>query len=507
METESVPPEVEGQPGQHEHRSLEGLHASVGVPHSSAGFWRQLKAFSGPAILISVGYMDPGNWSTDLSAGATFKYGLLWVVALSSLMAIFLQILASRLGVVVGKDLAQCCRDFYPKWTRWPNWLLCELAIAACDLAEVLGSALAIHLLFPKVSLLLAVFITALDVVLLLSLQHIGMRWIEALVATLVATIGVCYAIEIFGLSQTHPNFVEMGRSLLHPRLGTDAMTLLAIGIVGATVMPHNLYLHSALVQSRKFQRDDASIGQAIKFNAIDSTLALTIAFFVNAAILVLAALVFYGKDSVTVADGTVVAFNGGTDWMPTAYLTLAPLLGVAAASILFAIALLASGQSSTITGTLAGQVVMEGFMHWRIRPWVRRLITRALAITPAVLVIAAHGETHVTDLLNLSQIVLALQLPLAMFPLLHFVSSRKLMGKWKPGWFLLVAGWTSAVLITYLDIKGMPEAYRQAKEVIMGAEEKPDEPEQKDEPKRDDEAAPKDGVKPAEPRPNEGKD
>ncbi len=456
-----------------QHPSLEGLHASVGVPPSSAGFWRQLRAFAGPAVLVSVGYMDPGNWGTDLSAGARFKYGLLWVVALSSLMAIFLQILASRLGVVVGKDLAQCCRDFYPKWTRWPNWLFCELAIAACDLAEVLGSAVAINLLFG-VPLLWAVVITALDVVLLLTLQNMGMRWIEALISTLIATIGICYAIEIFGLAGTRPNFFEMGHAIAHPGFRPEGMIVVAIGIIGATVMPHNLYLHSALVQSRNVARDDASVGQAIKFNAIDSALALTLAFFVNAAILILAAVVFYGKESVTVADGSVVRFTEDSDWIRVAYLTLAPLLSTAVASTLFAVALLASGQSSTVTGTLAGQVVMEGFMHWRIRPWVRRLITRMLAIVPAIVIIGVRGEVNsVTDLLNLSQVVLALQLPLAMFPLLHFVGSKKRMGKWKAGKFLLGAGWASALLITALDLYGLPAAFRQARDVVVGVETK----------------------------------
>jgi manganese transport protein len=354
---------------------------------------------------------------------------------------------------------------------------LCELAIAACDLAEVLGSAVALNLLFG-IPLLWAVIITALDVVLLLTLQHLGMRFIESIIATLVATIGVCYLIEIFGLSRTRPDFLEMSLALVSPNFRQEGMILVAIGIVGATVMPHNLYLHSALVQSRRITRDDASIKQAIKFNAIDSTLCLTIAFFVNAAILILAAIVFYGKTSVVVADGSVVQFTEDSDWIRVAYLTLAPLLGTSIASTLFAVALLASGQSSTVTGTLAGQVVMEGFMHWRIRPWVRRLMTRLLAILPAIFLIGVRGEQNsVTDLLNLSQVVLALQLPLAMFPLLHFVGSRKHMGKWKAGGWLLAAGWTCALLITALDMYGLPDALRQAKQVFVGAEAKADEP------------------------------
>jgi manganese transport protein len=448
--------------------SLEGLHSSVAVPAPRAGFWKQWRAFAGPALLVSVGYMDPGNWGTDLQGGASYKYGLLWVVALASLMAIFMQVLSARLGVVTGKDLAQTCRDWYPRWSRWPNWLLCEIAIGATDLAEVLGSAVALNLLF-HIPLFWAVVITAFDVLLLLALQGFGMRTIEAVVSVLVATIGICYFIEIFVLPQTQPSFLEMGRALVTPSFRQAGMLYVAIGIIGATVMPHNLYLHTALVQSRKFQKDEASVRTAIRFNTIDSTIALSIAFLVNAAILVLAALVFYGKESVTVAGGAVVRFSADSDWIRVAYLTLAPLLGTTAASTLFAVALLASGQSSTITGTLAGQVVMEGFMRWRIRPWVRRLITRTLAVLPAILIIGQRGDSSVTDLLTLSQVVLALQLPFAMFPLLHFTSSRQRMGAWKNGWFLLIAGWASAILITALDIYGLPDSLRAAWQVILG--------------------------------------
>jgi manganese transport protein len=448
--------------------SLEGLHSSVQVPHHQAGFWEQWRAFVGPAILVSVGYMDPGNWGTDLQGGAQFKYGLLWVVGLASVMAIFMQVISARLGVVTGKDLAQCCRDWYPAWTRWPNWIMSEIAIGACDLAEVLGSAVALNLLF-HIPLLWAVIITGFDVLLLLALQRFGMRTIEAIVLLLVATIGICYFIEIFVLPQTHASFLEMGRALVSPDFRQMGMIYVAIGIVGATVMPHNLYLHSALVQSRQLQKDEPSVRRAIQFNTIDSTVALTIAFFVNAAILVLAATVFFGKESVAVAGGHIVYFSAHSDWIRVAYLTLAPLLGTLFASTLFAVALLASGQSSTITGTLAGQVVMEGFMHWRIQPWVRRLITRLLAILPAVFVIGLRGESSVTDLLTLSQVVLALQLPFAMFPLLQFTSSRKRMGKWKNGWFLLIAGWASAILITAMDIYGLPASLFAAWHVIIG--------------------------------------
>jgi len=295
------------------------------------------------------------------------------------------------------------------------------------------------------------------------------MRTIEAIVLLLVMTIGICYFIEIFVLPQTRPDFLEMGRSLFVPSLRQEGMMFVAIGIIGATVMPHNLYLHSALVQSRRLQKDEAAIRSAIRFNTIDSTTALTVAFFVNAAIMVLAAIVFYGKTSVTVAGGQVAQFNDNTDWIRVAYLTLAPLLGTSLASILFVVALLASGQSSTITGTLAGQVVMEGFMHWRIAPWLRRLITRALAIIPAVIIIGVRGNSSVNDLLTLSQVVLALQLPLAMFPLMHFSSSRRRMGAWKLGWFLLIAGWGSALLITAMDLWGLPDSLKGAWHVIVG--------------------------------------
>ncbi|OAI46284.1 hypothetical protein AYO44_11540 [Planctomycetaceae bacterium SCGC AG-212-F19] len=458
-------PEVNGSP-----RSLEGLNGTVPVPPPSAGFWAQWRAFVGPAFLVSVGYMDPGNWGTDLEAGASYRYGLLWVVALSSIMAIFMQIISARLGVVTGKDLAQACRDFYWPWTRYPLWIFCEVAICACDLAEVLGSAVAINLLFG-IPLFWAVVITAFDVLLLLALQGLGMRFIEALILVLVATIGGCYFIEIFILPQTQPSFREMGLALLTPGLRETGMIVGAIGIIGATVMPHNLYLHSALVHSRQLNGDDAAIRRGIKFNTLDTVLALSVAFLVNAAILVLAAHVFHGQDKVALKTGEVVALTPTgeekPDWIRVAYLTLEPLLGYAAASTLFAIALLASGQSSTITGTLAGQVVMEGFMHWRITPWLRRLITRMLAIIPAVLIIGFRPETPVNKLLVLSQVILAMQLPLAMFPLLHITSSKKWMGRFANGWFLIAVGWGSAVLITGLVLYGLPEAITEASEVI----------------------------------------
>jgi len=448
--------------------SLEGMHSSVNVPSPRAGFWKQMAAYFGPAVLVSVAYMDPGNWGTDLQGGAQFKYGLLWVVGLASLMAIFLQIIAARVGIATGRDLAQCCYDWYPKWTRVPNWLMAEIAIIACDLAEVLGGAVALNMLF-HIPIFWGVIITGADVLLLLALQRFGMRTIEAIVLLMIATIGVCYFIEIFVLPQTQPSFLEMGRAMITPTLSSATMVYVAIGIIGATVMPHVLYLHPALVQSRKFQKDDESIRKAIRFNTIDVTANLSVAFLINAAILVLAAIVFYGKTSVTVAGGQVVQFNDSTDWIQAAYLTLAPLLGTAAAGTLFAVALLASGQSATIVGTMAGQVVMEGFMHWKIAPWLRRLITRSLAIIPTAIYIGIHGANNINDLLVLSQVVLALQLPFAMFPLLHFASSRKRMGQWRLGWFLLIAGWGSAVLITVFDFYGLPDTLKQAWQVVAG--------------------------------------
>jgi len=319
------------------------------------------------------------------------------------------------------------------------------------------------------IPLLWAVIITGLDVLLLLALQRFGMRTIEAIVLLLVATIAACYFIEIFVLPETQPSLLEMGRALVKPSLHQAGMIYVAIGMIGATVMPHNLYLHSALVQSRKLQRDDSSMRSAIRFNAIDSGTELTGVFLVNGAIVVLAATVFYGKTSVSVAGGGMVTFGANSDWIRIAYLTLAPLLGTSLASTLFVVALLASGQSSTITGTLAGQVVMEGFMHWRIQPWLRRLITRALAIIPAVLVIGVRCDASVNDLLTLSQVVLALQLPFAMFPLLHFTSSREKMGVWKNGWLLMTTGWGSAALIAALDIWGLPDSIRSAWHVVIG--------------------------------------
>ncbi len=412
--------------------------------------------------------MDPGNWGTDLAGGAQFKYGLLWVVALASFMAVILQIISARLGVVTGKDLAQCCREWYPAWTRWPNWLAMEVAIGATDLAESLGSAVALNLLF-HIPMSWAIILTAFDVLLLLALQGLGMRMIEAVVTAFVGTIAVCYAIEIFAFPQTKPGFWEVGQAFLRPGFEQKGMVVVAIGMIGATVMPHNLYLHSALVQTRKIRRSESSIRAALRFNAIDSSVALAMAFLVNAAILVLAALVFFGKHSVTVAGGQVVQFSPDSDWIRIAHLTLAPLLGTAWASTLFAVALLASGQSSTITGTLAGQVVMEGFMKWRIRPWIRRLLSRTLAVVPAIWIVSVRGNGSVTDLVNLSQVILCLILPFAMLPLLQFTSSAQKMGRWANNWWLQVLGWGSAISITIMDIYSLPESLKEAWRVISG--------------------------------------
>lgn len=448
--------------------SLGLARGSVRTPSAAAGAWRQYRAFAGPALLVSVGYMDPGNWATDLQAGAQFRYGLMWVVALASLMAMVLQVISARLGIVTGKDLAQACRAWLPGWTRYPNWLLGEIGIAACDLAEVLGGAVALNLLF-RIPILWGVLITAADVLLLLGLQRLGMRLVEAVVLLLVATIGVCFAIELFVLPRTTPDLGEIGRALARPGLREAGMATVAIGIIGATVMPHNLYLHSALVQSRRLRPDRAARRAALRWNTVDAVSALGVAFFVNAAILVLGAMTFNGRPG-AVVGGRLIPFGPDSDWIRVAYLTLSPLLGATAASLLFAIALLASGQSSTLTGTLAGQVVMEGFLDLRLAPWARRLVTRLAAILPAVVVIALRGDGGVTGLLVLSQVVLALQLPFAMFPLLWFTSRRRFMRRWRTGPVLLAAGWGSALLITALDVWGLPGALSDAWKLAAGS-------------------------------------
>jgi manganese transport protein len=414
--------------------SLPEVFSSVPVPAACSAL-RKLFAFAGPAYLVSVGYMDPGNWATDIEGGARFGYHLLWVLLLSNWMAILLQTLSVRLGLFAGRDLAQACRDYYPRPVAMVLWALCEIAIVACDLAEVLGGAIGIHLLFG-VPVLGGVLITAADVLLLLFLQNRGIRKMEALIVSLVLTIGLCYLVEIF-LAQ--PAWEEVVSGLAVPRLNRESLYV-AIGILGATVMPHNLYLHSALVQSRRVSRSEADLASAAKFNLLDSALALNMAFLVNAAILVMSAAVFH-RHGVEVRE------------LSQAHATLAPLVGTSLSSTLFAVALIGAGQSSTLTGTLAGQIVMEGFLRIHLRPWLRRLITRSLAIIPAVVVIALQGEEGVYRLLILSQVILSFQLPFAMVPLVHFTSSKEKMGRFaNPAWLKWLA-WSVAGIIISLNV------------------------------------------------------
>ncbi|MEI8135385.1 MAG: Nramp family divalent metal transporter [bacterium] len=416
-------------------KSLSESHGSVSIPKKGTGILRRLVAFGGPAYLVSVGYMDPGNWATDLEGGARFGYSLLWVLLMSNLMALLLQTLSARLGIVTGRDLAQACRDHYPKPISIALWVLCEIAIIACDLAEVLGTAIAINLLFG-LPLIWGVLITALDVLLLLGLQRLGMRKLEAVVISLIMIIGFCFILEIF-LSTPEWHSVLAG---VMPSL-PDGSLYIAIGIVGATVMPHNLYLHSSLVQTREFPQTIEGKKEACKYNLFDSILALNGAFFVNAAILVLAGAVFFSR-------GLVVTE------IQQAHQLLSPLLGTKFAGILFAVALLASGQSSTITGTLAGQIVMEGFLHIRISPAVRRIITRSLAIVPAVVVLLIFGEGQTLSLLILSQVVLSMQLSFAIIPLVHFTSEKKLMGEFTNTLWLRILAWLTTAIVLALNIK-----------------------------------------------------
>ncbi len=434
-----------------EPRSLPEMHGTVPIP--AGGSWlRRLFAFAGPAYLVSVGYMDPGNWATDLAGGARFGYQLIWVLLMSNLMAVLLQTLSARLGVVTGKDLAQACRDWYPGALAIPLWLLCEVAIIACDLAEVLGAAIGLKLLFG-IPLLTGVLITALDVLILLALSRLGMRRMEAFIIALVLTIGICFAIEMVlskpELAAVLGGFIPRGEdgslSLARrlPGAGVSVLGLrqdslyIAMGILGATVMPHNLYLHSALVQSRAVERSPQGKRQACRMNLVDSAVALNCAFFVNAAILVLSAAAFHFSGHPEVAR------------LEDAHRLLAPLLGTSLASTAFAVALLSSGQSSTITGTLAGQIVMEGFLQIRIRPWLRRLISRGLAIVPAVCFIAWKGAGAVDQLLVLSQVVLSLQLSFAVIPLIAFTSDRSKMGEFSnPPWVIALAGLAAVIIL-----------------------------------------------------------
>jgi manganese transport protein len=418
--------------------SLREVHGSIAVP-IDAGFWRKLFAFAGPGYLVAVGYMDPGNWATDLAGGARYGYTLLSVILLSNLMAILLQALAVRLGIGSGRDLAQACRDSYSRPVTIGLWILCEVAIAACDLAEVIGAAIALNLLFG-LPLMWGVCLTALDVMVILYLQNKGFRLVEALVVALIIAIAACFAIEIW-LSKPDAAAVAAGFIPRTQVLTDPAMLYIALGILGATVMPHNLYLHSSIVQTRRYVDTYASKVEAIRFATLDSSIALMSALFINAAILIVSAAVFHGTEHATVAD------------IGDAYQLLTPLLGSAAASTLFAVALLCSGQNATLTGTLAGQIVMEGFVNIRLRPWLRRLITRLVAIVPAIIVIGLYGEQGTGALLILSQVVLSLQLPFAVFPLVSFTSNRHKMGPFvAPRWMQLLA-WTVAIIIASLNV------------------------------------------------------
>src|SRR5437016_13140392 len=419
--------------------SLAEVHRSIVVP-VTASFWRKLLAFSGPGFLVAVGYMDPGNWATDLSGGAQFGYSLLSVVMISNLLAILLQHVCIKLGVATGRDLAQACRDHYSTPTVWCLWILCETASAACDLAEVVGSAIALQLLFG-IPLVWGCIITALDVLAVLFLQTKGFRYIEALVIILIATIASCFAAELIF---SKPSLVGVMLGFVPgPHIITNQQMLyISIGIIGATVMPHILYLHSSIVQTRKFEQTPEGKREAIKFATIDSSGALMFALFINAAILVLAAAVFHWSGHEDVAE------------IQDAYKLLSPLLGVGLASILFAVALLASGQNSTLTGTLAGQVVMEGFLNIRLRPWLRRLITRLIAIIPAVLVIGIFGESKTTQLLVASQVVLSMQLGFAVWPLMRFTSEKAKMGDFANPVWIKILGWTTAGIIIVLNMK-----------------------------------------------------
>jgi manganese transport protein len=419
-------------------RSLPEVHGSVAVP-LSGGPWKKMLAFAGPGYLVAVGYMDPGNWATDLQGGARYGYTLLSVIMMSNLMAILLQSLSARLGIASGRDLAQACRDAYSRRTTLVLWVLCEIAIAACDLAEVLGAAIALQLLF-NLPLIWGVCLTSLDVLLVLYMQHRGFRWVEVIVVTLIVGIAGCFAIELW---MARPDLGGMAAGLI-PRteiLRNPEMLYISIGILGATVMPHNLYLHSSIVQTRRYGDSFESKKEAIHYATIDSTVALMSALFINGAILVMAAAVFHGTPYESVAD------------IGDAYLLLSPLLGSAVASTLFAVALLFSGQNATLTGTLAGQIVMEGFLNIRLRPWLRRLITRLIAIVPAIIVIAIYGENGSGPLIVLSQVILSLQLPFAIFPLVQFTSNPTMMGPFiSPTWVKALA-WPVCIIIAALNI------------------------------------------------------
>ncbi|WP_237391731.1 Nramp family divalent metal transporter [Paenibacillus dendrobii] len=421
-----------------ERSSLSELNHSMKVPLQGSTF-RKFLAFVGPGYLVAVGYMDPGNWATDIAGGAQFGYSLLAVILLSNLMAVLLQSLASKLGIVTGHDLAQACRNQYNRPVTIGLWILCELAIAACDLAEVIGSAIALKLLFG-IPLLYGVLITALDVLLILLLQHKGFRAIETLVIVLVLTIGACFAVDLY-LAKPDAGSIFAG-FIPTADLITDHQKLyIAIAILGATVMPHNLYLHSSIVQTRQYENTEKGKRQAIRFSAWDSTIALTLALFINAAILIVSAATFHKAGMTQVAE------------ISDAYHMLTPLVGTTLASILFAVALLASGQNSTLTGTLAGQIVMEGFLDIKLPPWLRRLITRLIAIIPAVIVTIIAGEKGTEELLILSQVILSLQLPFAVIPLVKFTGDKQLMGKFVNAAWVKILAWSVSAIIVVLNL------------------------------------------------------
>jgi manganese transport protein len=446
-------PEPPGsQPGWRRPRLAPSLaEAYRTVPVDASTWWRRALAFAGPGYLVAVGYMDPGNWATDLAGGSAFGYTLLSVILIANLMAVLLQGLAAKLGIATGRDLAQACRDHYSRPTTIALWLGCEVAIAACDLAEVIGSAIALQLLFG-IPLPVGIVITALDVLLVLFLQHKGFRLLEALVVALIATIAGCFLFEIV---LARPEFGALAKGFVPQAtiVRDPAMLYIAIGILGATVMPHNLYLHSSIVQTRRYEETPAGKRMAVRYALLDSTVALTLALFINAAILVVAAATFHRAGRTDVAE------------IGQAFQLLTPLLGVAGAGAVFAFALLASGQNSTLTGTLAGQIVMEGFLNLRLRPWLRRLITRGIAIVPAALTAIFFGENGTARLLILSQVILSLQLSFAVFPLVHFTSDRAKMGEFvNPTWLRVLAYGTAiaiAVLNGWLLVQAFSAALR----------------------------------------------
>ena len=427
--------------------SLSEVHRSLVVP-PNASFFRKLLAFAGPGFLVAVGYMDPGNWATDLAGGSKYNFALLSVIMISNLMAILLQALALKLGIVTGRDLAQACRDHYSKPVSFVLWVICELAIAACDLAEIIGSAIALNLLFG-IPLIVGVCLTALDVLLILFLQNRGFRYIEALVIGLIAVIGGCFTWELIA---SRPDLLGIAKGFIPTaQIVTDpGMLFIAIGILGATVMPHNLYLHSSVVQTRRYELTPSGKREAIKFATIDSTLALMFALFINAAILIVSAATFYTRGRNDIAE------------IQDAYRLLTPMLGITGASTIFALALLASGQNSTLTGTLAGQIVMEGFLNIRIRPWLRRLITRGIAIIPAVIVTAISGAKGTTDLLVLSQVILSMQLSFAVFPLVMFTGDKLKMGEFVNGLTIKILAWVVAVVIASLNAWLLIQVFRE---------------------------------------------